>query len=405
MSVQKMVRKSVAWSCLGGVLLSFSAGAQQASQGIRLLDDKLTISPAVDIGVMYDSNIIFNHTDTGDFIYRVNPSLNMKYVGTDWGMMGNAWYAHNWYDKYDVKDNHRWGETYGISYDSPKGVRGFLRESYIESDQNDSWSLNDGDGIWRNRMQFDVVGGISYDLSERLSATLHGMYSDIWYENDSNAYYPLYGWKQWSLGGELAHKLTERSAVLLSASYQEYFTDGKDYLNRFDNTSYGYSLMGGVMSRATERIRYRALLGATMYDYAGTQSYAPSYMLDATWMISSKLAATVAGASYFQPSERDYTQRRTVYTISGGLTYSPVKRVRLTLDGLYRGDENETVKEYSSAVDYSRNQYTVRLRASYQLQKYVSVYCAGEYTYQDSNRMVQDQWDRYLISVGMSLRY
>jgi len=148
-----------------------------------------------------------------------------------------------------------------------------------------------------------------------------------------------------------------------------------------------------------------------MYDYGGDTSVAPSCSLDATWVVNNRFALTAAGAGYFQPSERSYYQRKTIYSISGGATYRPARRLQFTLDGIYRGEDNETVNRYSgSMVDYMRNQYTARLRASYQLQKYVSVFASGEYTIQETNRSVisnypKDDWHRYLLTVGLMLRY
>jgi len=83
-------------------------------------------------------------------------------------------------------------------------------------------------------------------------------------------------------------------------------------------------------------------------------------------------------------------------------------RMTLTLDGIYRAEENETIDAYkrsSFPVNYTRNQYTARLRANYRLQRYVSVYALTEYTIQESNRQTKDNWDRFLVTVGLSLRY
>ena len=415
MSKQKMISWSVMWCCVGSVLLPFCAEAQEYSPGIKLKG--LTISPFVNLDLGYDSNIIFGHNETGDKIYRVNPGVDLNYIGNEWGMSANVWYAHSWYHKYDVKDNNRWGERLNFYRESQKGWKLVFGQGYQESDQNDSVVLTDGDGVWRNRRQLDANVALSYEFNERLSATLHAMYSDMWYDNAPLQYQNLYGWSQWSVGGEILHKLTERSSLILSGSYQEYYT-GENLLGKnnykqnnlpFNNTSRGYSLMGGLASRFTERIRYRALAGGSMYDYAGDTSYMPSYSLDATWAISEKWAATVAGAGYFQPSERNYYQQKTIYIISGGMTYRPIRQMTLTLDGVYRGEDNQTVDSYSAygGKDYMRNQYTARFKVNYRLQKYASVYSSAEYTYQDCDYSVnrKDEWERYRLTVGLSLRY
>jgi len=405
------------WLCAGGALLPFAAEAQVASQGFRY--GNLSLSPYVSLEYLYDSNIIYDHNKYGDSVFRVSPGLDLKYQGMDWGVLANAWYSHSWYHKYDVKDYDRWGERLSLYREATKWKL-VVTQGYTESDQNDSLQLDGGDGVWRNRSQFDVNAVFSYDINERLSASVNALFTDMWYGNSTGQYRDLYGYMHWGFGLEIAHRLTERSSLVLSGSYQEYYSGesllNSDVKNRernmpFSNVSHGYSLMGGVASRLTEKLRYRALVGATLYDYADDQSISPSYSLDATWVINRKWAATLAGAGYYQPSERSYYQRKTVYTLSAGITHQPIKRLLLTLDGVYRGEDNETVDGYSGYIsNYMRQQYTARLRASYQLQKYVSVFASGEYTIQDINRSVvanypKDSWDRYLLSVGLQLRY
>jgi len=414
MSKQKMIFWSVICFCMGGVFLPFSAEAQEYSPGIKLKG--LTISPFVNVEWSHDSNITFSRNEPEDEIYRINPGVDLKYIGNEWGMVANVWYAYSWYHEYDLKDYHRWGERLSFYRESGKWKIVF-GQGYVESDQNDSMLLTDGDGIWRNRRNLDASVVLSYEVSERLTASLNAMFSDMWYDNALGKYQALYGWSQWRIGGELSHKLTEQSSFVLSGSYQEYYTGenlfGKSSYNQnnlpFDNVSRGYSLMGGLASRFTERIRYRALAGGSMYDYAGDTSYAPSYALDATWRMSSKWATTVAGAGYFQPSETSYYQQKTVYTLSGGVTYRPIRQMTLTLDGVYRAEDNQTVDSYSAygGASYMRDQYTARFRVSYQLQKYISVYGSGEYTYQncDYTGRYQDEWERYRLTIGLSLRY
>jgi len=403
------------WFLVGGILLPFGVEAQVASQGLKL--GNLTLRPYLGLEYDYDSNIIFSHNEYGDSIIRINPGLDLKYQGNDWGVLANAWYSHAWYTKYDVKDYDRWGERVSIYRESAKGWKLTAGQGYTESDQNDSLQLDGGDGVWRNRLQFDANAALSYTFNERLAATISTHFTDMWYGNSSTDYLNLYGWMNWSVGLEVAHRLTERSSLVLSGAYQEYYSGESLFGSnikksqddwRFSNKSEGYSLMGGIASRLTERVRYRALVGASLYDYAGEQSYAPSYSLDATWVVNNKFALTAAGAGYYQPSERSYYQRKTIYSLSAGATYRPLKRVQFTLDGIYRGEDNETVDRYSNyAVNYMRNQYTARLRGSYQLQKYVSVYASAEYTIQeiDHSNYSKDDWNRYLLTVGLMLRY
>ena len=91
----------------------------QKSDGLRLGHFK--ISPYVSIDATYDSNIRLQIDNQEDIIYRINPGLDVEYAGTDWGIVGNAWYAYDLYQKYDILNAHRYGEDLEIYVESVKG--------------------------------------------------------------------------------------------------------------------------------------------------------------------------------------------------------------------------------------------------------------------------------------------
>ena len=314
-------------------------------------------------------------------------------------MKGNVWYGYDKYIDYDELDEPRYGQSLSVYKESAKGWRLVLGESYMKSRVDDS-ILDGGRGIWRERDIFELTGALSYQMGERTGITLSGLYSDLNYSNDNNMYGRLYGWQEWSAGLELARKLTEKSNLLISGSYQEYESDGAKGLS---SDSTGYTLMAGFGSRATERISYRALTGVGWFDYADDDQLTGwTYSLDANWLINKKWAASVAGSSYFQPSEREANQAMQVYTLSGGLTYRPMRKLTTRMDLAYRREENEYAR--AGVGDVTDDVFSVRFRADYQLMQYVSVY--GGLTYEDWKSDDRSQeFDRFLGTVGLSFRY
>jgi len=161
--------------------------------------------------------------------------------------------------------------------------------------------------------------------------------------------------------------------------------------------------MAGFGSRATERISYRVLTGASWFDYAdGDQLTGWTYSLDASWLINKKWAATLAGSSYFQPSEREMNQAMQVYTLSGGLTYRPMRKLTTRMDLAYRREENEYARIGVGSV--TDEVYSLRLRADYQLMRHVSVYGGIEYEDWMSDDDNQE-YDRFLGTLGLNFRY
>ena len=378
------------------VMLGGSSHAQD-TQGFKF--NNLTVSPFVNLEYTYDSNVDYDKTEYDDSILTVNPGVDLTYKGNDWGLSGNAWYAYDKYMDYQQLNAGRYGESLKFYTESAKGLRLVLGESYLKSREDDS-IIDGGRGIWRDRDVFELTGALSYQMSERTGITLSGMYSDLNYQNNQNLYGQLYGWREYSVGLELARKSTEKSNLLVSGSYQEYDSNGAKGL---DSNSTGYTLMGGVGSRATERISYRALTGVTWFDYAeGDQLSGWTYSLDANWLISKKLALTVAGSSYFQPSEREADQAMQVYALSTGLTYRPMRRLTTHFDVAYRREENQ----YDVGVNDASTDDIVsgRIRADYQLMRYVSVYGGVEYEDQMSDNDAYE-FDRFRGNLGLSFRY
>jgi len=361
--------------------------------------NKLSISPFVNLEYMYDSNVNYDKNEMDDSILRVNPGVDLSYRGNEWGLNANAWYAYDWYLDLNDLNADRYGERIDVYRESAKGWRLSLRQNYMKTSQDDS-IVDGGRGLWRDREEFGFGGALAYEFSEKTTATLNASYSDLTYAEDQVQYGALYGWQEWSTGLEIARKLSEKSNVLLSGSYQEYTSDGAFGM---DNNSSGYTLHVGVGSRATERIRYRLLTGATWFDYAGADQVAGwTYSVDASWVISKKLAATIAGSSYFQPSEQEANQAMQVYSLSAGLSYKPMRRLSTRLDLAFRREESQF--NVGAGGAYTDDRYSVRARADYELQRYVTLYSGVELEKTMSDESL-NEYDRYRLSLGMNFRY
>jgi hypothetical protein len=367
----------------------------------------LSVSPYVNLEYTYDSNVNYSDGDEeGDHMISINPGIDLNYKGNDWGLNGNVWYRRSMYHENDRLDKDSFGENMDFFWESPKGLSILLGESWTLSDQSDSLTSDSGgQGLWRGRNQFDITAAVAYNLSEKTSVTLHGMYSDMWYDNDQDEYGALYGWSEVSVGLGLSRQLTAKSNFLLNGSYQEYTSDGAQGGVSSDST--GYTTMAGFGSRATERIKYNLLAGVSMFDYAGgdeMQSFV--YNANVSWKISHKLSATFAGSSQYQPSEREANQATQNYTATVGLSHQTTRRLTTSVDLAYRREENEYDYDYGNGVKSSEHddRYSVRLMARYKLRKYVSLYAGVESEYQKSQEET-DEFDRYRGTLGVNLRY
>lgn len=390
--------KYTAMLLLSVVVLPIGLLAQR-SDGLRFGNFKL--SPYVSIDASYDSNIRLSPDEKADIIYRVNPGLDAEYKGTDWGIVGNAWYAYDLYQKYDVLNASRYGENLEAYVESVKGWKFRMGERYYFSNQNDSELTGGGSGVWRNRHQFDIDALLAYEISERLSVGLNAMYTDNWFDSETEKYQPLYGFSSAQVGAEVDYGITQKTALLLNGSYQRYSSDAD--VEGESNDSDGYSIAGGVGSRFTERLKYRILVGANVYSYADETSISPSVNASVSWQMSQRWAATLATATYFQPSETAQAQAKNIWTLSAGVSYKPTERIDMTADFVYRRENNETMDNESNQQDYETDQYAVRYRVAYWFIRYASVYASAEYTFQTED--IYQDWERYRLSIGCLFRY
>jgi hypothetical protein len=395
--------KKINWVAVGAafVLLvsGLSARAQEETRGLKF--NNLSLSPFVNFDYTYDSNVSYDKNGAqSDSILSVHPGVDFTYKGNDWGLKGGGWFAYDRYIENDQLDAKRYGENVDFYRESASGWRFVLGESYVKSAQQDSLTEG-GRGLWRDRDQFTLNTALSYQMSEKTSLTLSGMYSDLSYATDSNQYYPLYGWQEWSTGLELAHRITEKSNLLLNGQYQRYSSDGATQVG---SESTGYSLMAGFGSAATKRISYHALTGVSWFDYAdGDMLTGWTYSLDASWIINKKLVATIAGSSYYQPSEYEQNQAVKTYTLSTGVSYRPLRKLTTHFDVAWRREEEQYGTTTSS--DGTSDLFSTRVRADYQLMRYVTLYGGLEYEKEFSDTNDSSEFDRYRGSLGMSFRY
>ena len=390
---------------LTGLALMVLPSPAEEPHGFRY--NNLSVSPYVNLEYTYDSNVNYSKSDEqDDNIFSINPGVDLNYKGNDWGLNGNAWYRREFYQDNDRLDENSYGESIDFYWESPRGLSFLLGQSYVLSSQSDSLTSEpDGRGMWRDRNQFDINAALSYAFSEKTRATINASYLDLWYDNDGDQYRPLYGWEEYSVGLQLARQLTAKSDIIVSGSYQEYDSDGA--VGGVSSDSTGYTLMGGFGSRATERIKYNLLAGVSMFDYAeGDKIHGFVYNANASWLISRKWAATFAGSSQFQPSEREANQATQNYTASFGLTYKMTRRLTTSMDLAYRREENEYQYDYGNGVTSSDSddRYSARLMARYKLQKYATLYAGVEYEDQRSDDE-QSEFDRFRGKLGLNLRY
>lgn len=392
----------------GSVFASGTEGGNRP-RGFELLGKKLTLLPYVNIAYTYDSNIDQVHKAVRDSIFLVTPGAELKYDNKN-GFVVDAkvFYTHKWYCKYSGLNQDSYGEGITLKKDtSKKGEKGWsfvLEESYRKYGQNDDMTKSDGRGVWRDREQLGINGAIQRRWGERFHTTINGSYDWLDYDNDKKKYGKLYGWTRYAAGLQLGYGITERTDALVAGSFQKY-THSKGY-NGIANNSQGWTIMGGFGSRLERNFTYRALIGASWFEYGHDYTdHGWTYQLSANWKPSDRLNVAVLGSSYYQPSESVACSANKVYSISAGAKYRFTDRVTGSADVAYRKDDrvytNRAYSKYNRNEDYACG----RLRGDWYFNRYASLYAALEYEWVDYHGSTFLSYDRFRGTVGLQLHW
>lgn len=411
--------------CTGlGVFLAFGVKAQVAmmelpepTHGIRL--GEVHFSPFADLMCFYDSNVDFvKDNPTSDRGWQVKVGGDLTYGGNEHTLSGGGWYMVERFMDQSRVDRNQWMVSLGYTYESPNGTALRLDEIYEQVFQNDLET-----GRWQDRREFRANASLGKQLTEKTSAVVGGGVSDIAYASDG-----LYDWREYMLDVDLGQRLTAKSDVILNMAVTEQSSEG------VADSSRGYSLSGGLSSRLTSKVTYRATAGLESYvsGVDNNSSIGATYKLATDWKVSEKWSVSVVGTGQYQPAEdvaRNYAQ---VFTLGTGVSYRPTRRITTTLQALYRRDDfAEPVKigtggrtiyiPVSGPIrtwliplklgggrggeDRTDDQITLQGNISFKLNKYASLSAGGEYSFRTSTIEDQYGYDRYRVHTGLNLRY
>ena len=243
---------------------------------------------------------------------------------------------------------------------------------------------------------------------------IQGQYSWLDYENDSNKYYPLFGWSQYSAGVQFGYAASKWTDLLVAAGYSRYnqdidFSDNRILSRTYNEQSDSYSIQAGIGTRATERITYRALMGASWFDYgnAGSSECGWTYSLSGNWRIHRQVQLSLLGSSYYEPSDEYVGQARKVYTLSGGISYLTLgDRLKLSGNIAWRFDETSYSDiNYPTAYNYDRTHISARLAADYILNRWTSIFAHLIYDDVSTDTNRYQEYDRIRGVLGVRFHY
>ena len=386
--------------------------------GFRFFNQHLTIKPYVSLSYTYDSNIDSDSSNEDDSVFAVNPAVDFEWHGAKWMLVGNIWYRHRYFCEFnDQMGENSYGESlqyrYSSSAQNAKGWSLMLSERYAFINQSDDLDSQGGRGIWRDRQTLDVTGVLERRFTERWHMDIQGQYSWLDYDNQTGRYAPLFGWSQYSAGAQLGYAASKWTDLLVAAGYSRYDQD-IDYNDIRTSRSYNeqsdaYSIQGGVGTRATERISYRALMGASWFDYGGG-GYTDcgwTYTLSANWRVHRQVQLSLLGSSYYQPSDQYIGQAEKIYNLSAGVSYLTLgDRLKLSANLMWRFNETCYADSvYTSRYKYDRTHLSARFAADYLLNRWTSIFAHVIWDDESTDTNSYYDYNRIRGVLGVRLHY
>ena len=418
-------------SMMMATVLAFAATAAFAQQGVttpqkesrptgfRFFNTHLTIKPYVSLSYTYDSNVDTTRHADDDSIFAVSPGADFEWHGEKWALTGKLWYRYRYFCEYNRQmGENSYGEslayTYSSSAKNEKGWTLMLSERYGFYNQSDNLGSRDGRGIWRDREVIDVAGVLERRFTERWHMDVQGQYNWIDSKNDTGRDMPLYGWSQYGAGVQAGYAASKWTDLLVAAGYSRYTqkvnSRGMALSRHYSNNSDAYSVQAGIGSHMTELITYRALMGASWFDYgnAGDTDCGWTYTLSANWRIHRQVQLSLMGSSYYQPSERYVGQAVKVYTLGGGISYLTLgDRLNLTANVSWRYEENVYSDSfYTRRQNYDETWLSARLGADYLVNRWMSIFANIIWEQEWSGNGNDDyNYDRLRGTLGMRFHY
>lgn len=255
------------------------------------------------------------------------------------------------------------------------------------------------------RRIFDISPVLRYHPSDKAELNLGYSFNSVDYLEDL-----LFDWHENRGQFEATHKITDKTAGLVTAQYSQQTSDG------FDDDSTYYVLRGGVLHNVTAKTTVKLGLGVQDYDYGqesltGDNLDKTIFNFDAiaSWQATDKLEFEASARNAIQPATQYEANTKEVTLAQLGLGYDVTDHLLFTAAASFRQDDyiGRIATADGGLEDKQREHWGGRLRLDYQPHvKFCNVFI--ETTYEDVDDTVEDDYndyDQWRVTGGVSLRY
>jgi len=360
----------------------------EPSKGLKFGD--LTVSPYLDVLYIYDSN--YNRVKNGDTAQSVNVRPGFDFTYENAGphkFSGNFWYLFEEYLDQKKIDSNQWREELRYLYRSPREVTFRIDQSMGTTTRNSP--AGSVGYIDEDRTDYEIQTALRVPISHKNAIEAMAGVENTDYKSETSSDRRAYPFDL-----DLAHRISEKTDLLFGAGYTLERSKGP----QGSVDSKAYRVKAGLVSVMTEKLSYRASIGAEGYEYgnAGSLKWGPYYNLDLTWLASRKWTWTLAGTGKQQSAAEEGNY---------GLSYNGSLRAAYQMNRRMSLAASATVQynEYNAPTRKREDEDVgVRVDYTYRLNKYASLRLGAEAVTQVST-INANEYDRFRVDMGLNFRY
>ncbi len=442
------------WVCAVCLLAAFplltcrGQTGSQSGMGKGINFPGLVLRPYLDLRGTYDSDVWLSNPkgkfryyqpqeeyEEEDYYFQGTVGLNMRNRADALRLSLDGWGAWNRYMEVTDRDNEEFGDRLNVGFGTRDNLDVNLYQRYSLADEYDHGPrgretleagealqlstdplLLDRHELTRRTMQ-DYGVKLGRRMSDKTDLDVAYIFSTTEFDRDE-----LYDRDEHRLSGEVGWRATEKTALFLTV---EGALQGSEGFADNDETLVARL---GATTRSTEKLRFRAAVGASRYSYNGslvpTEVVEPDdprgevdtrsdettrldFEVGGFWKPSERWTLDLIALSGYAPSAYYAANEAAQMVFSAALTYEVNRNWSLTGLGSFRRDDylTEVLDEVDNEViDKYIDLWSAGLRVAYKPDSFYTTYAEVKYTEADSNDPVS-VYDVLQAFVGLSVWY